>query len=324
MNPFTERTSKILMVTGIVLFFIGISLFLWQNIRVDTSQQIDSSKFGQFGDYVGGLIGSLWAFAGVILFYVALTEQREDIQTNREVLKTQVNALKHQIKEFELQREELELTRKVFIDQSKTLKLQQFESTFFNSMNLLNNIIESITYIVPPPDPPKRLGDQPVFPQPDRTKIFNGRDSFEYFYADLKKEYRSLIAEYVLNNLQQVYSPNAEFNIPKEVKEEFANLAYENFFEQQHSDLGHYFRTIYNIVKFINDRKPENPKYYTSLLRSQLSTYEHLMLFYNCQSVYGIEKFKPLIIEYSLLDNMSISGLLDIEHKLLFPEKAYE
>ena len=324
MNPFTEKTSKVLMIVGIVLFFLGLFFFLWQHIGINTSEKIDASKFGQFGDFVGGLIGSLWAFAGVILFYVALTEQRDDIRTNREVLKTQVNALEQQIKEFELQREELELTREVFIDQSKTLKLQQFESTFFNSMNLLNNIIQSITYIVPPPPPPTRLGDQPVFPQPDRTKIYNGRDSFEFFYKDLKKEYQALYADYVLNNLREVYSPGATFNVPVTVQEEFANTAYENFFEQQHSDLGHYFRTIYNIVKFINDRKPDNPKYYTSLLRSQLSTYEHLLLFYNCQSTYGIEKFKPLIIEYSMLDNMAISELLDNGHKDLYPEKAYE
>lgn len=324
MNPFTEKTSKILMVTGIVLFFIGLILFLWQSISIDTALQIEASKFGQFGDYVGGLIGSLWAFAGVILFYVALTEQRDDIRTNREVLKTQVNALEQQIKEFELQREELELTREVFIDQSKTLKLQQFESTFFNSMNLLNNIIGSITYIVPPPPYSTRLADQPAFPQPDRTKVHSGRDSFEFFYNDLKKEYQSLISAYVLNNLRQEYTPNTEFNIPNEIKEEYANTAYENFFEQQHSDLGHYFRTIYNIVKFINDRKPENPKYYTSLLRSQFSTYEHLLLFYNCQSDYGNEKFKPLINDYSMLDNMSISELLDQGHKDLYPAKAYE
>lgn len=324
MNPFTEKTSKALMIVGIVLFFLGLLFFLWQHFDINTSEKIDATKFGQFGDFVGGLIGSLWSFAGVILFYVALNDQKVDIWTNREVLKTQINALEQQIKEFELQREELELTREVFIDQSKTLKLQQFESTFFNSMSLLNNIIQSITYKVAPPSLPTRLGDQPIFPQPDRTKIYNGRDSFEFFYKDLKKEYQALYTDYVINNLRETYSPGATFNVPVKVQEEFANTAYENFFEQQHSDLGHYFRTIYNIVKFINDRKPENPKYYTNLLRSQLSTYEHLLLFYNCQSTYGIEKFKPLIIEYSMLDNMAISELLDNGHKDFYPEKAYE
>lgn len=78
----------------------------------DTSSQINSEKFGQLGDYVGGIVGSLWSLAGVVLFYVALTEQREDIKLNRETLETQVKALHLQIKEFELQTVELEETRK--------------------------------------------------------------------------------------------------------------------------------------------------------------------------------------------------------------------
>ncbi|SDD20342.1 Putative phage abortive infection protein [Williamwhitmania taraxaci] len=321
---FSEKTSKILIMFGIGLFLIGIVLFFWQNLRFDISQQIDSNKFSQFGDFVGGIIGSLLAFAGVILFYVALTEQREDIRINRDVLKTQVNALEQQIKEFELQREELELTREVFVDQSKTLKLQQFESTFFNSMTLLNNIIGNISYTVNNTPTYQRPGDEPAFPQPDRSKTYLGRDCFDFFYKDLKSEYTKLIADYSLKNIKQVYVPNSDFNIPKEVKNEFALAAWDNFFDYTHSDLGHYFRTIYNIVKFINDKKPENPKYYTNLLRSQFSTYEHLLLFYNCISEFGNEKFKPLIIEYSMLDNLASSELLDNEHREFYPEKAYE
>lgn len=325
MNPFTERTSRILMAIGILLFFLGLGLFLWPNINIDTSSQIDATKFGQFGDFVGGIIGSLWAFAGVILFYVALTEQRADFRTNREVLETQVAALEQQIREFALQREELELTRAVFIEQSTTLKLQQFESTYFNSLNLLNNIILNISYVyTPPPQTYKRPGDEPIFPQPDRSKTFIGRDAFELFYKDLKLEYQSLIGDYVINNIKVTYTPDSEFNIPNEKKEELLNIAYERFFNKSHSDLGHYFRTIYNIVRFIHDKQPQNPKYYTNLLRSQLSTYEHLLLFYNCQSEYGNKKFKPLIIEYSLLDNLATSQLLDKAHVSFYPLKAYE
>lgn len=325
MNPFTEKTSKILMGIGILFFVIGLILFLWNNLSFDTHQRIDSSKFGQFGDFIGGLIGSLWAFAGVILFYVALSEQREDIRINRETLKAQVQALEQQIREFELQRDELELTRKVFIDQSETLKLQQFESTFFNSMNLLNNIINSITYVVDSES--RKYGpkeNKTVMEFSMRTEIIHGRDCFEYFYNELKEEYIKLITKYALENLKETYRPNADFEIPLEIKTDFANKGFHNFFRKEHSDLGHYFRTLYNIVKFVNEKKPNNPKYYTNLLRSQFSTYEHLLLFYNCHSNFGNEKFRPLIIQYSILDNMSISGLLDKDHELFYPEQAYK
>jgi hypothetical protein len=35
-------------------------------------------------------------------------------------------------------------------------------------------------------------------------------------------------------------------------------------------------------------------------------------------------KFKPYVIQYSLLDNMPTKMLLDEEHKSFYPNKAYE
>lgn len=67
--------------------------------------------------------------AGVILLYVALDEQRKDIKINQ-------NALIKQIEEFELQRVELSETREIFKEQSITLKIQRFENTFFQLINL--------------------------------------------------------------------------------------------------------------------------------------------------------------------------------------------
>ena len=104
---FNEKTSLVLV--GIGLFFVGLALllFFWKE-DLSISQSIDAGKVGQFGDFIGGLVGSLWALAGVILFYVALTEQRKDFATNREVFQNQVEALNQQIREFELQRRELD------------------------------------------------------------------------------------------------------------------------------------------------------------------------------------------------------------------------
>jgi len=318
---FSEKTSKILLWIGIILFISGIGLFLWKDFTFDYSQKIDSQKFNDFGSFIGGLIGTLWALAGVILFYVALREQREDIKINRSTLKTQVGALEQQIKEFELQRIELGLTRGVFIEQSNTLKLQQFESTFFNTLNMFHNLIESITYIKPIPQP-KSLADKPVYPQ--QSQVYKGRDCFEFFYKEYIEEFQTLYGEYVTANLKQTFVLGVNFNIPVDIHLKISKEAYERFFKNQQSDLGHYFRTMYNLIRFVNDKKIGNPKYYTNLVRAGLSTYEHLMLFYNAISKYGEERFKPLIIDYSMLDNMAKELLLDQKHLEFYPEKAYK
>lgn len=58
---------------------------------------------GQFGDFFGGVIGSLWTLAGVFLYF---------------------SALKVQQKQLKVQKEEMKQSEKL-------LSQQQFESTFF-------------------------------------------------------------------------------------------------------------------------------------------------------------------------------------------------
>ena len=274
---FTEKTSKILMWTGIVIFLIGIILFFWNDTLFQTENQIKSDKVGQFGDFVGGLIGSLWALAGVILFYVALKEQKADIETNREVLKTQVVALEKQIEEFELQRQELELTRQVFTEQRDTLKLQQFESTFFSMLNLHHQIVEGI-------DIDTTKGGEFYSFTKEKDVTLTGRDCFLFFFQEFNEIYANWYNE--KNELHRI------------------EKAYIQFYTNHQTDLGHYFRNLYNILKFIHKKNLGDKFFYTNLLRAQLSSSELLMLFYNCLSKFGNKKFKPLIEEYHFLQNM--------------------
>ena len=112
------------------LIAIGIILVVYAFFnfpKIATSNEI---SYGVFGDFIGGIVGSVWALAGVLLFYAALHEQRKEF--------------KLQSKEFELQRQELQETRKIFELQSKTLKTQQFEETFFSLLTLYQNVANAI------------------------------------------------------------------------------------------------------------------------------------------------------------------------------------
>ena len=130
---------------GFVLITL-IFLFVWRdNSLLVTSEQVNHSKFSSLGSIISGLVGIFWSLAGVILFYVALTEQRKDMETNRAALNLQTKALTQQIKEFEIQTKELEATRKVYVEQSSTQQLQRFEATFFQMLSLHHNIVDSMT-----------------------------------------------------------------------------------------------------------------------------------------------------------------------------------
>lgn len=124
---------------AMLLFIPLIFLFLWKE-HLTTSSEIDSTKFGTFGDFIGGVLGSIWSLCGVLLFYNALKEQREDFKTNKEALTKQVEALTLQSDEFKLQREELGLSRTVFQEQAYILRQQRLETLFFSLLDLYSKI----------------------------------------------------------------------------------------------------------------------------------------------------------------------------------------
>lgn len=85
--------------------------------------------------------------------------------------------------------------------------------------------------------------------------------------------------------------------------------AYLDEYNMYKTELGHYFRNLFHIVKFVSESKEidKDLKYtYIRILRAQLSTYEILVLAYNGLSKYGRE-FKDLIEEYKLIKNIDFT-----------------
>ena len=132
----SEGLIKFLIYAGTSTLFVALVIFFWQERAFDTSLQINSEKIAQFGDFIGGISGSIWALAGVLLFYKALSEQRQDFANNKRSLDLQAQALLEQIEEVKLNRKELESTRKVYVEQSKTIRIQQFESNFYSLLDI--------------------------------------------------------------------------------------------------------------------------------------------------------------------------------------------
>ncbi|RQW73228.1 hypothetical protein EBB45_17765 [Lysinibacillus composti] len=132
----------------------------------------------------------------------------------------------------------------------------------------------------------------------------------------------TLIAKYELLNEHGIWSPDGKFynklnnNLTRYLMDkDYINLEYnlyvpiddigwrQNYYEKFYSSsvntIGHYFRNLYRIVKFIveSDLKETEKKTYVGILRAQLSTSELIMLYYNiCYSSKG-EKFYNLLIE---------------------------
>ncbi len=200
--------------------------------------------------------------------------------------------------ELSLQRKELELTRKELTAQNSEMKLQNrtlskqiFENTFFQLLSLQQEIVGSMDVI--------------EFNANNNSK---GRDCMKYFYKTFKKKWTT------------EYSGDEELELREKI-----NNKYLEFYEQHQSRIGHYFRSLYHIVKLIDQSEIDDKRLYTNLVRAQLSSYELTLLFYNCLSNLGYAKFKPLVEKYALLKNISYPLLIDNHGQAnLYERSAFE
>lgn len=196
-----------------------------------------------------------------------------------------------QREELKLQREELRLTREELTRQHSTMKRQIFENTFFQMLRLHNDIVNAIDL--------KERGGQ-------RRIVASGRDCFVDFYRNMKHFYLT-----------------EKSRDPKDPEIKNIEAAYAKFWEVSQSDLGHYFRYLYTIFKFIKSSEVDDKRLYTNIVRAQLSDHELLVLFYNCLYKFGVEKFKPLAEEFAIFDNMPSQLLIEFGHRDFYLPEAF-
>lgn len=149
----TDHKSKYLMIiaigfilSGIVILFLFL-YFLSLEYSIWGKNKIQLDKTSQVGDFIGGLVGSLWSFAGVILFYLTLVLQRKEFAAQRQVLELQREELASQRNEFTINR----LTNIIYKQNDLVNRELDFiklylekENYTFKGLNAINEFLEII------------------------------------------------------------------------------------------------------------------------------------------------------------------------------------
>lgn len=225
----------------------------------------DPTNQGTFGDTFGA-VNALFSGLAFAGLIATLLYQKEELKLQRE--------------ELQQTREELKGQREEFEEQNKTLKRQRFENTFFNMLSLQQEITNNLFY-----------QDEKENEQTITQHTYKGREVFKEIYENATVKYEGLI--YPKNTGLKLVLKHNGYN------------AYTAIADTTRFD--HYFRNLYRIFKYIDttDLIDQNERYqYACIVRSQLSDYELIMLFFNCLSDNGKEKFKPLIEKYAILKNI--------------------
>lgn len=228
----------------IVAIFWGVSWYL----LVESSYLAGWEDRGTFGDMFGSInaLFSGLAFAGVIY---AIFLQRKELFLQR--------------KELEQTRDELEGQKIQLQMQNENIRLQRFETTFFNLVTLHHAYIEKLS--IP------GFGNN------------QGRNSFDEFDSKYTNIVKSNVTIMNLSNFKKkIIEANKIF------RKDYPNY------------LDIYARNVLNILNFIEKTDNIDKSFYSNFFKSQLSNVEIKFLhFFSIDDFYGND-FKPLIDKYEV------------------------
>jgi len=255
----------------------------------------DRTDQGTYGDMFGAVntLFSGLAFAGIIY---TIYQQGTELRLQRNELK--------------LQRAEVAKTNIALDEQVKAANVQRFENTFFNMLELHNNIVKDICVTETKWSIQRRDGElNSLVP----AKEHSGKDALKFLYNSLRQNYQRQEfqqEEYdVLVDREKIYSHLR-----------ILALTYEHAFENYQNKLQPYYKNLFNIIDTIDQNEWISEKekfYYIRIIESQLSSDELLLIFYKQFINDGVGLYK-LSKKYSLLENIDESKFGNANDLLLY------
>ncbi len=279
-----------------------------------------TDKLGHFGDFIGGFLGTFLTIIATVYVF----------------------------KTYQSQKSELE-------EQRKLIQQQQFESTFFNMLNvhreLKNNLFVQERLFWFTDDQVKDINltfvkDVKLFNEIIREREKKGLRVFKSIRLDLCGLYSSdkinkqisfynnfeLLKDNIytksLANKLEIYNKKIFF---LDDSQTILNNSFELIFEIYQDVISHYCRNVYHILKFLKineDNKTlgkEKSVYrnYADIFQSQLNVDEQFLLFYNFiyfdkEITNGSFGTVDLTNHYSFLENIGIDNLIEKEHELYY------
>lgn len=254
------------------------------------------------GDTIGGITAPIVGIMGAVLVYYALLAQ---IEANKQI-------------------------NDQFQEQKKITYRQNFEQVFFNMLNLHRDNVNNFSLV--PSDILWELNfDDKALKKISlhdddgmRVAIYNIENKLDPNEAEKPFEHRAFFKYSITRLIELIYLTDKYGGLDKKVKKtkfeatenrkafySFFHHIYETLFHRLDTYLGHYYRNLYRMVKYIDEQTFSEDKeedyrskyFYISIVRSQLSDHEIQWLFFNGLFDYG-ELFKPLIEKYSMLKNL--------------------
>lgn len=173
----------------------------------------------------------------------------------------------------------------MYKEQKNQTDVQQFDNNFFQLLQSFRSIVQTMQVTT----------NECLF----RTKEFRGLEFMSKVRDQLSKQLEQLHKKKGENWFIELNSIRLRKDVHK---------IYQPIFEQYAAELGHYFRSLYHLLQYVDEKCPPSvsKKMYVDIVQSQMSTDELYLLCINGISNYGRQKLLPLLDRYSFLENLVI------------------
>lgn len=296
-----------LSIVAFVLSAIGMTLIIIISLNPnfnDCSGIINPELASYYGSFIGGLVGPILSFAGILLIIDTLIQQKKAFN----------------VQQFESKFFELIKFHRDNVAQME-LKLPYANDQFVNSYKVFvelkkqfEEILDFVNWFTE---------DDVVLNEGDKRKQRIQIAYVLFFYGV------SSSTQKIMNKMLANYNSDLIKVLFEELRKK--KTSYNNeivYYGGHQSILGHYFRNLFRAIMFVHEYKDltKKEKYdYVRILRAQLSTYELAILFYNVLSPFGRKwKANNLMREYKLIKNLPPEFIMDINPKDYYPEITYE
>jgi len=279
-EPTEPTTSKLVLVP----IGIGVVLVLAYWIYfggIEKAPAGGPDSWGQFGDFLGGLLNPVVGTITIVLLVRTLLSQEKAIRLQTEEL-TLARA------DFEQQLAETRLSTQALADQHQAIVRQSFEQAFFAWLQSYREFVNSLN----------------SGPLQGFQVLHHMARTFESGRLEHVTDFPKWVNFHVSGShqrsiLQQRY--------------ETAQENYEASYKSNHTILGPLLRSLYRLIDWI-DKSPIHVNdrwHYVAIVRSQLTWPEMMIVAFNGTTERG-QKFVRLIEKYALLDNLEADTDMNI------------
>ncbi len=272
-----SNVARICIVVSPILLLVYIGCVLAHHY-VPSFHLWSLTNFGVMGDFVGGMIGTLMATAAAL--YVIKTYLHQIKQDSKNDKKT---AILHMIK-----------LHKENVDQLRIVSMIGGESQTYEGRYIFPILFQELQFVY--------------------DKTFTAINQFLTKNNDVRynafREYNTMVnlalrLSYGFYFYDLSYHLTRDKNLPlyditKEVVAILTRDQAMNYYKSLHRNivLSHYYRHLFNMVKFVDDSRSElkfkEREQLCIIIRSQLSDYEQVLLYYNVLSPLGVKWIEPL------------------------------